>query len=281
MRRTLALLTLQAFLASVLAQNSPERRDPRPGDSGSADARPAKPPARNVHRLLAQRVPEVTFDETPLEAWLEWLRDTAQINVVAQWERLAEVGVQRDHPIVLRARNLRLGQLIWLVLQQCETTGDVRLGYRVDADLMVITTVQDLDREMVIRVYDVQDLLAARLRNPSITVGRQHEFVTGLVPSVAAGAVGVRPVTQRWLSGCFLEGGDGGGDVYADDESGYDPDRTLRELIGVILTTVEPDSWAVSGGAGSIEPFRGRLVVRNTPRVHQLLAGPLGDAMSP
>ena len=39
------------------------------------------------------------------------------------------------------------------------------------------------------------------------------------------------------------------------------------------VDTVEPDSWNVNGGTGSITPLRGQIIVRNSILVHQLLGG--------
>jgi hypothetical protein len=59
----------------------------------------------------------------------------------------------------------------------------------------------------------------------------------------------------------------------------YEPEpneqqRRLRELIALITTSLEPESWAANGGSGTIVPFRDRLIVRNSPFVHQQLGGP-------
>ncbi|RMF77886.1 MAG: hypothetical protein D6744_10790, partial [Planctomycetota bacterium] len=41
-----------------------------------------------------------------------------------------------------------------------------------------------------------------------------------------------------------------------------------EKLLDLVTMVVEPDSWAVNGGWGSIELFSGSLVVRNTADVH-------------
>ena len=49
----------------------------------------------------------------------------------------------------------------------------------------------------------------------------------------------------------------------------------------MITTAVEPDSWLVNGGLGSISPWNGMLVVRNTPLVHQQIGGYLSSKYVP
>ena len=61
------------------------------------------------------------------------------------------------------------------------------------------------------------------------------------------------------------------------DEMDGTQEEHMRQLIDVITNTIEPDSWAVNGGAGTIAPFKGMLVVRNTPSVHQKISGPLSE----
>ncbi len=47
-----------------------------------------------------------------------------------------------------------------------------------------------------------------------------------------------------------------------------DMDAKMEVLIGTITSTVEPKSWASSGGAGTIESVNGSLVIRHTRRAH-------------
>ncbi len=92
-----------------------------------------------------------------------------------------------------------------------------------------------------------------------------------------------------WISDTFCRATTGDGfskrELYTDDEDGdrfdeeweEDRDQIVQELIDVIVTAVEPETWAVNGGAGAIREFNGFLIVRNTPYVHQQLAGPLRE----
>ena len=43
---------------------------------------------------------------------------------------------------------------------------------------------------------------------------------------------------------------------------------TPEQLVGIIVSTVEPDSWHESAGLGRIEPLPGGLVVYQTQRMH-------------
>jgi hypothetical protein len=48
----------------------------------------------------------------------------------------------------------------------------------------------------------------------------------------------------------------------------------MQDLITLIEQSVEPESWFVNGGLGSIVPFNKMLVVRNSIEVHEKIGGP-------
>lgn len=47
------------------------------------------------------------------------------------------------------------------------------------------------------------------------------------------------------------------------------PGQTRDDLVDLINTTVEPESWDINGGHGVIRSFRGTLVVTQNPKVHR------------
>lgn len=240
---------------------------------------------RNAVMILSDRIPEIRFDDTPLDQAIESLAGLAKTNIVVQWRRLEEYGIKRDTPITLNIRNLRLSQVLWLIMNQSPLS-EAKLAYRADSDMILLSTDDDLGQEMLVRVYDVQELLQSRLSRPTFLASKQREIVETVVPTVGAGAVGVRPVTRNYGSGVEVIGQDDGGDTRDPlDEGGgatgeEDNARELRlqQLVTVITNTVEPDEWNPNGGRCSIVPWRGNLVVRATPKVHQALGGAIRDA---
>lgn len=50
-------------------------------------------------------------------------------------------------------------------------------------------------------------------------------------------------------------------------------EKDFDSLIDVIVNTVDPDSWDENGGKGTISPFAGNLVFRQTREVHLQVAG--------
>lgn len=201
-------------------------------------------------RMLATRLPEIQFADAPLETVIDWLADLTQYNIVVRWERLDELGIERDQPVSLRARNLTLSQVLWLLLGDIGGS-DVRLAYRASRGLLLISTADDLDRELITRVYDIRDLLVRpeRFSNaPRIEVG----------PSLGRDG-GSNPLQSN-------------DDSVADDADGESA-TIADELRPTIMSTVEPDSWIEHGGRGRIVIFGGQIIVYNSMLVHQRLAG--------
>ena len=69
-----------------------------------------RPQATNTLSILNQRVPELTFEDLPLEQVMDWLAEFTRMNVTVRWQILADAGIDRDKPISIHARNLRLSR---------------------------------------------------------------------------------------------------------------------------------------------------------------------------
>lgn len=255
-RMTIAVL-LTAVPVAALAQ-TPSRSSPRSARSGS--------PTTRV--LLNQKIADVSFTEATLESTLDWLRSVTGADVVVRWQLLEDAGVRRDASMSLNVRNLPLSQVLWLLLTEAGGS-DVRLAYRATGNLILISTEEDLDRELVTRVYDVADLLfqAPKFRNAmQIDPTQVLQAATQSGQSGSGNAGGSPAGGAIFPSGGRAEEGDGtGGDERA-------------ELVSLIRSTIEPDSWADGGGGrGTIVAFRNLLVIRNTLRVHQSIGGFLDE----
>lgn len=223
-------------------------------------------------QLLNARVPDVKLHDTPLEKVFDWISEITGATMVVKWDRLADAGVARDKPISLTARRMPIRTLLSLILDSAGA--DSKLAYRASNGMFIISTYDDFAQEELILTYDINDLITVEPRIARMFYGRQHDVVTGVEPVVAAGVVGVRPITEKWLSGVDIESenpfGADAGDGGLDERQQH-----IRELINIIQTTIEPDSWDINGGKGTIRVFRNQLVIRNNPFVHQQLAGAL------
>lgn len=218
-----------------------------------------RPKPNTTLLLLNQRLPDVQYTDVPFEQVMEAIKDFTKANVVVRWEKLEDAGVEKDKPITIAVKNLPLSMVLWMIMNEAGGS-DVKLAYRASGNLLIVSTEEDLGKEMIVKVYDVTDLL---VNVPRFTNAPQID------PSQA-------------LSNTGGSGGGGGGNIFqdeGDDEDDDEGDRNaleapgIRELINLIVATVEPDSWEQNGGTGSITPFRSQLVVRNNILVHQRLNG--------
>jgi hypothetical protein len=217
-------------------------------------------------RYLNERIEEVTFEEAPLDAVMDWLAGLTPMNVVVRWQILEDAGIERDKPISMNVRNLRLSQVLWMLMQEAGGS-DLKLAYRASGELLIISTADDLGQEMVTRVYDVSDLLV-----------RVQDFRSAPQLDISQASQGGQGGGSQ-----NIFGGAGGSsrDDDDDDRGGRgtgENDEDMQELIDLIVQTIEPDSWADNGGLGTIQSFRNLLVVRNNILVHQALGGPVEEA---
>ena len=125
---------------------------------------------------------------------------------------------------------------------------DYGLNYLVEDEVIQITTPEDADSRLHVRVYDCRELLDL----PETKTGPLRQaversagsFGPGLPPSAAGPATPQAPPApqQRDLPG---------------------------DLVGVIMSTVTPDSWDDVGGPGNAKEYKGMLAVLQTSENHE------------
>jgi hypothetical protein len=206
-----------------------------------------------VLETLGQRVHQIAFEEAPLEQVTDWLANISGLNVTVRWQALEDFGIARDTPITIKARNLRLTTVLWMIMNEAGGP-DVKLAYRAAETLLILSTAEDLSREMVLKVYDVGDLIMRIARfnnaaqiNVAQLLGQANQTGSGNIVETES---------------------DPGGQTQEQDREGE-----IGRLIRLITDTVEPDTWAQNAGLGTISAWRNLLVVRNNLLVHQRLAG--------
>lgn len=221
---------------------------------------------RNTLAVLNQRIEEINFDEAPLDEVMSWIGEVTKLNVMVKWQILEDLGIERDKPISIHAKNLRLSQILWMIMSEAGGS-DVKLAYRASGNLLVLSTAEDLGSEMIVRVYDVSDLLVRipRFRSaPNIDIQQVGQNTGG----------GVGGGTTNIFSGSSSGTNDDDDDQRGGQGNDVD-EETMQKLIDLIQTTIEPDTWAVNGGEGTIQSFGRQLIVRNNILVHQLIGGPV------
>lgn len=247
---------------------------------------------RTAARLQA-RAPDLKWDEMRLEDALERVARLADVNLYVRWPQLEAAGVTRDALVSVQTHKLTYAQVLWMIFNQVDSA-DNRLAFEADSDLIVISTEVALAGELVIQVYDVHDLLlittparssgltAADAPNPSSSgwPGRARLREVGRMRGSRIGPF--RPIGGAgWGQGAPIGGGCRGGICGVPSTTAApagDPRAVALERLTTLITeSVEPASWQVNGGRGTIHFWDGKLIIRNSPAVHAQLVG-LGSA---
>ena len=226
----------------------------------------------NTVSILNQRVPEITFDELSLEQVMSWLADFTHMNVNVRWQTLADAGIDRDKPISIHARNLRLAQVLWLIMSEAAGS-ELKLAYRASGNLLVLSTADDLDQEMVTKIYDVADLL---IRLPRATRQGAFNVSQGLGQNTGQGGGGGGAGGGMFGQGQGQQQAQQGAGRGGQDQQGAQ--QLVQQIQDIIRQTVEPDSWRETGGGdASIRELNGQLVIYNTSDAHRQVADLLGQ----
>ncbi|HWB11182.1 MAG TPA: hypothetical protein VG826_18280 [Pirellulales bacterium] len=234
------------------------------------------------------------YKEAPLSQVIEDLGKLAQIPTYLDPRGLTEEGVNSDTPVTINlSSEISLKSALDLILKP------VHLSYVVKSEVLMITSEQMRDGEVVKKVYNVADLvtpipnfvpnqragLAGALHEAQTNLPNNWSGLNGDAPMPVAasssGAAATAVVDPRSMlaqmasagassiSGSPISqysGGPGGlgGGTQADFES----------LIELITTTIAPTTWDDVGGPGSIQPFQGNLslVISQTQEVHEEIA---------
>ncbi len=209
-----------------------------------------RPPSNLAIKGVQMVVEDAKFDEMAFEDLVEWLERKTKANVVVRWKILEKAGVERDYPITLRRKNIRIRKLLRLVFGQLtEDLKSVELACKAEGNTLIISTRKDINAKLMVKVYDVQDLLL-------------------VVPDFTGGGIsGVGDMRRR---------GAGFSKSRSSERENKQHQEPVDRVIGVITQVIQPLSWKVNGGRGTIVHYKGRLVIRNNVEVHLELVAMLG-----
>ena len=224
-------------------------------------------PQRNsIGRKLGDLIERVEFDANEAKEAFQWWSQTSDIPLVIDWNGLELEAIDSTAPITLRLRNLPAGQVLALLIRQIEVPG-VELIIQSTPWYMEVMTKTQANRQTVIRVYDVRDLLYVV---PNFTNPPDFDLNEAL-SNTSSGGSGGRSGGRGGSSGSLF------GDSASDDEAQDLTTRAERveELAQLIRNSIEPDIWQLNGGEyASIRYLQGRLIVNAPQYVHDQIGVP-------
>ena len=249
-------------VAAVIAQ--------APEAAAKAESAKSNVTGRNaeVSEVLNRRM-DLKYQEVPLRDVVAQLTEQTGVTFYLSIKKLDEAGVPPDAVLTKNFRNIRLSTGLELILS------DLELTYTVRDDVVVITTPEDAESQLEVRVYDCRDLLAmpapagaAKLlpyRPARVTGGMGGGFFAVEDQPPGAGQPGK-------TASAPAEGGFGGGGLGAEaDDGGPRTEHDLRaeNLMSIVVTNIHPDTWDDVGGPGSVSEYNGLLVVTQTMQIHR------------
>ena len=259
----------------------PYRRTSRSTRARPTGARPSKSPRPgSVFR----------FDDTALEDVVEYFREVTGLNFTVNWPALAQANVQRSTEISLNVRNVSPGRALDLVLDQLNA-GQDKFGsiYWVigDEGIVSITTGHMLNTKLIVRVYDVADLLKVvpNVPMPSMSdfsdSGGSDRHGSSGRESGDGGGFGGRSSGRRGASGRDRSSRTGrrsgrrgssdyGGDRGDEDDYAERKADARDSLIRFIQNSIGEDMWHPQA-KGSVTILRGKLIVSQTKLGYKLM----------
>ena len=123
----------------------------------------AKAPASDeLARTAMHQVVDLKLNDTRITDAIDKLRDLTAAQISVNWRALEAAGIRRDQPVSLRLRNVHASTALDLLLRIASPEGP-RLGWAIDNGVVTVSTADDLAKNVMIRVYDVRDLLGKNI----------------------------------------------------------------------------------------------------------------------
>jgi len=183
--------------------------------------------------------------DTPLSEAIKTIQTSVDppLKIVVHWKDLADNAyIEQDTAIGMQGMSgIPVGKVLKELLNAV-SGGVANISYAVEDGIITIATKASLPDNLVTNVYDITDLVGT--------------------PSTAQ--------TQLNISTSGLSGG--GTSSSSGSTSGQGPALNVSTVIQMIQETIVPESWLLNGGAGTIGEHGNRLVINQTPQIHELIS---------
>lgn len=192
----------------------------------------------SARQKLEKIISKIEVKNGRLDKVLSFLGNSAGVNLAVNWRALEAAGIPQTASITLNLQQLPARVLLKQTLAEAGG-GTIKLAYRIKDNIVTVSTADDLERDVITRVYDVRDIVAQ-----AITRDSPPEDKT------------TKPTTTK-SNLCF-------GTNTATASDAYDA------LVRLIQETIEPTVWRDAGGSyGGIRAYAGYLVVTLPVELHQ------------
>lgn len=194
------------------------------------------------------------FVETPLKDVVSLLQDVIGTTVLLNATKLEEAAVSIDTPITLELQGLQLRSALRLLLD------DLNLAYVDRKQYLMITTPEDAESSLEIRIYDVRELLTSK--NSGEPQGKR-DAPNVKPPARQLDEAGKPTRVPADIMPQF--GGQMPQDLPPRDPLEVDAER----LIELIQQLIAPQSWDYGSGPASARQFKGLIIVSQTSQIQE------------
>ena len=110
-----------------------------------------------VQSLLDRTLPTVQFDGVNFGDVVDFLRDVSGANLMVDWKAIEPAGIFPNTPVTTHLKNISFGRALTEILNAAGG-GQAKLGYRIDQDVITISTTAALSKQYIVQIYNVRDL---------------------------------------------------------------------------------------------------------------------------
>ena len=107
------------------------------------DSEPTQAEHERSRRIGAELLKPISvdFQDTPLSSVIDYVRTLTRVNIYTDWRSLENIGVKQDFPISLQLQDVRIGNVLTLVLREASADNEANpLRYTVERGVVMISS---------------------------------------------------------------------------------------------------------------------------------------------
>ena len=154
LRRLIGFFVVIVLASVVLGQDRPKVISEREQERIKSD--------KAAKAALQHRIANLDFTDTSLKDAIEFLRDVSGANIHVNWRAIDRAGIDPRTKLNMHLRDVSMEKALNLVLNDSGNS-EGELGWGLDSGVIEISTAEMLQNINCIEIYNVRDLLDARV----------------------------------------------------------------------------------------------------------------------
>jgi|SRR5665213_2421817 len=143
-----------------------------------------------LETLLRRPMDRLDIKDVPLEEAIDKLQKQSGVNIWVNWEVLAKANVSFHSPVSLRTSGTSLTAALNVLFAR--PIDGVQLGFTVDGGIAEISTLEDANKVLLTRLYDVRDFIAqAKPSEADEVMHSLYDFIENVVERSAEKGLGM------------------------------------------------------------------------------------------